>query len=123
MIKWLIECQQHIYYFFVFNTFSLASFGQNASKTTDLNIAKHEGEKLVEQYCTRCHRTNLIKQSSGYNASQWRDLIATMIDFSPKPNIEQQITNYLADTFPPNDLRSPTIIPGHKKITFKQWDI
>ncbi|MDT0602678.1 Vgb family protein [Thalassotalea castellviae] len=80
-----------------------------------------KGKALVEQYCTSCHRINMITRSSGYSVKDWKLLTRTMIDLSNQPKIEQKIFNYLATHYSPNTLRTPTLLGGDTKISFTQW--
>ena len=79
------------------------------------------GRELVESVCTACHRTNQIIRSSGYTAAGWNELTSTMIDLSAIPEEQGQIVSYLAEHFPPNRKRAPTLISGDVEITFKEW--
>ena len=79
------------------------------------------GKALVEQYCTSCHRINMITRSSGYSADDWKSLTSTMIDLSNQPKIEQQLFDYLATNYSPNTLRTPILLGGETKISFTQW--
>lgn len=79
------------------------------------------GQRLVEQYCTSCHRINLITRSSGYDRQGWLTLTRTMIDLSNHPEIEQPILDYLASNYPPNSHRAPTLVNGDANISFSQW--
>jgi virginiamycin B lyase len=80
-----------------------------------------EGRELVDAFCTGCHNTNQILRSSGYTDRHWNELIATMIDLSGGPEEQQQIVAYLAEHFPPNDRRAPTLVPGDVGIEFTEW--
>ena len=79
------------------------------------------GREQVQTYCTACHGTNLIPRSAGYDRSGWYDLTATMIDLSAVPEDRAVIADYLATHFPPNDRRTPVIIPAKRDITFTEW--
>ena len=106
----------------VFLSSILVGFTATAEVTTPANaIETKSGKQLVEQYCTACHRSNLISRSSGYSYQQWQSLTRTMIDLSAMPTIEKNIFGYLAKTYPPNTERTPTLVPGDVKITFEQW--
>jgi virginiamycin B lyase len=79
------------------------------------------GRELVEGVCTGCHEANQITRSSGYGAEHWKTLIGTMIDLSGSPAEQEQIVQYLAAQFPPNDKRKPVIVPGDATVSFKEW--
>jgi virginiamycin B lyase len=80
-----------------------------------------DGRDLVEAICTGCHNTNQILRSSGYSADEWKELTGTMIDLSGGAEEQQQIVAYLAEHFPPNDRRTPTLVPGDAEIEFTEW--
>lgn len=80
-----------------------------------------EGKELVESLCTSCHTTNRIHTSLGYNKEDWRALTSTMIDLSADPSLQQGLTKYLAEHFPPNRDRFPTLVSGDIDIRFREW--
>lgn len=99
-----------------------SSFLVAAEKETLSNkMASPSGQKLVEQYCTACHRQSVIEYSAGYSEQHWQALTRTMIDLSALPQTEKVLFDYLAKTYPPNTRRAPTLILGDVKIEFKQW--
>ncbi|MEE4360333.1 MAG: hypothetical protein V2I63_02285 [Pseudomonadales bacterium] len=79
------------------------------------------GREQVEAVCTGCHETRLIENSSGYTEADWRALTATMIDLSGDEALRNRITGYLATHFPPNDRRTPTLVPGSAEIDIESW--
>jgi virginiamycin B lyase len=79
------------------------------------------GKALVENLCTLCHQTNMITASLGYTKADWKELIGTMIDLSPSPDMHEMLTDYLAQHFPPNTRRAPTLVSGPVQITWKEW--
>ena len=79
------------------------------------------GKDRVEAICTACHKTNDIVRSSGYTKEGWKELTGTMINLSATPEIQEEITQYLATHFPPNTKRAPKLMPGSAKIAFKEW--
>ncbi|MEM8845402.1 MAG: cytochrome C [Pseudomonadota bacterium] len=80
-----------------------------------------DGHQLTESVCTSCHGLNLIQYSSGYTAEDWQALSNTMINLSESPELQQKITDYLADNYPPTNRRSPKLIDGDKEIEFIEW--
>ncbi|MDF2094580.1 Vgb family protein [Aquibaculum arenosum] len=78
------------------------------------------GRQLTEETCGACHRTSLITNSSGYDEAGWRHLIGTMIDLSGTDMLNE-IAGYLAEHFPPNDRRAPTLVEGEHSIRFEEW--
>jgi virginiamycin B lyase len=81
------------------------------------------GKALVEQICTQCHNVNQIRNSSGYTKEHWAELISNMADLSGSPKQRDEIVNYLATNFPPNDRRKATPASGDLKINIQQWKV
>ncbi len=84
-------------------------------------LPEGEGKLLVEGLCVTCHRTNMITNSMGYTQAHWKELIATMIDMSANPDMEDKLTSYLAASFPPNTRRAPKLVAGPVQISWKEW--
>ena len=82
--------------------------------------AAAEGADLVQADCTACHQLNQIENSSGYTEAAWRELIGTMIDLDGTAELDI-ITAWLAEHYPPNDRRAPTLVDGPLAITFTEW--
>ena len=78
-------------------------------------------KQMVEGACTTCHPANQITGSSGYTAAGWLELASTMMDLSGSSATRDDIVQYLAAHFPPNDMRAPKLVPGTAKIAFKEW--
>src|SRR5882672_3839018 len=66
-----------------------------------------KGRQLVEGICSACHALQLISSSSGYTREHWKELIGNMIDLSGNPQLQTDVIEYLATSFPPNDRRKP----------------
>ena len=79
------------------------------------------GQEQVQAYCTACHATSLLSRSSGYDEDGWRSLTATMIDLTGVPEDRAAILGYLATHFPPNDRRTPKLVPGNTPVAFTEW--
>jgi virginiamycin B lyase len=77
------------------------------------------GQQEVSSLCVSCHDTRLIERSSGYSQADWRGLIRTMIKLAPET--EERVTAYLGKHFPPNDRRTPTLMPGAVELDFQTW--
>ena len=77
----------------------------------------------VEAVCTACHRANQITRSSGYTREGWQKLIATMIDLSGNPDVQDKILDYLATHFPPNTKSAPTLVAGNVSVSFNEWEV
>ncbi len=84
-------------------------------------LPEGKGKALVESVCAGCHVTGLIPASSGYTRDHWDKLTATMINLSGTPEQKNEILDYLATNFPPNDRRKPTLVSGSMQVTFKEW--
>jgi len=80
-----------------------------------------KGRQLVEGICSTCHALQLISSSSGYTREHWKELTGYMIDLSGSPSQQNEILDYLAANFPPNDRRTPKLVPGKLQVTFKEW--
>ncbi len=81
------------------------------------------GKQMVETVCTQCHNLNQIRNSSGYTKQHWQELIGNMADLSGSPKQRDEIVNYLATNFPPNDRRKPTQAMGDLKINIQEWKV
>jgi len=77
------------------------------------------GKELVQAACVACHLTDLISTSNGYTNEQWRHLMSKMIDL-PDP-LAAQIATYLTNSFPQDNSRRPTLVPGDVTVTFQEW--
>lgn len=78
------------------------------------------GKALVENLCTTCHSTANITRSAGLgSAQQWHDLFSTMIAL-PEAQANT-IANYLAEHFPEDVSRRPTLVPGDVEIDIIEW--
>ena len=77
------------------------------------------GSQDVAALCSSCHDMRPIQQSSGYSPTDWRTLMRTMIKLPP--DTEDRVTAYLGEHFPPNDRRSPTLVPGPVELDFETW--
>ena len=55
---------------------------------------------------------------SGYTRDQWKELTSNMIDLD---GIQNDVLDYLAANFPPNNQRAAKQVPGNFQVTFKEW--
>jgi virginiamycin B lyase len=94
-----------------------------AAQAQASGLPEGPGRELVEAMCTGCHQTNQITRSSGYTREGWKELTGTMVDLSVSPEQQEEITQYLATHFPPNDRRAPRLIPGETRISLKEWQV
>jgi hypothetical protein len=100
---------------------SLAAEAQDPAAKGPPPLPDGKGKPLVEGICATCHALNLIQNSSGYTRDHWKELVGYMIDLSGSPAQQNEILDYLAASFPPNNRRAPKIVPGNFKVTFKEW--
>ncbi len=80
-----------------------------------------ESRGTVETLCSTCHTVDRISESLGYSRSGWLALTDTMIDLSDSPERRDGIADYLAEHFPPNQRRAPTLVDGDTQIEFHEW--
>lgn len=85
------------------------------------SLPDDKGKQSVQAVCSACHNVNRITNSLGYTQQHWSSLIASMVDLSSDPQLQDEITTYLAKHFPPNTKRAPTLIKGEHNIQFTEW--
>ena len=100
--------------------FALAPLAAQAQGQTP-GLPEGPGKDMVQGVCTGCHQTSEILRSSGYTREGWKELTGTMIDLSASPAERDQMVEYLATHFPPNDKRKPKLMPGDTHVAFKEW--
>jgi virginiamycin B lyase len=101
-----------------FALFPLGAGAQGQAKPPALPDGK--AKPLVEGLCGSCHALNLIQNSSGYTREQWNELVGYMIDLRTSPQ-QNEILDYLATNFPPNNQRAAKPVPGNFQVTFKDY--
>src|SRR4030095_2019881 len=99
---------------------SFASAQDKAAKAPP-PLPEGKGKQLVEGICASCHGLQLIPASSGYTREHWKELIGYMIDLSGNAAQQNEVLDYLATNFPPNNRRTPKLVPGNFQVTFKEW--
>ena len=67
----------------LFSFLPLAAQAQNQAAA----LPEGAGKDMVEGTCTACNQANMITQSSGYTQDGWKQLISTMIDLAPLPDM------------------------------------
>ena len=79
-----------------------------------------EGESLVREHCSSCHRPEILNRAQGYNTlSEWRQLMATMVALDePRADI---IARYLAKHFQSKPELYPTLVAGPVEIEIEEW--
>ncbi len=77
------------------------------------------GQELVQSQCTLCHGLNQIANSAGYDKDDWDMLVGTMVAL---PDAQANtVAQYLADHFPEQPGRRPTLVSGDASIEIKEW--
>ncbi|WP_370211168.1 hypothetical protein [Roseovarius sp.] len=93
------------------------------SPAAALALPDGEGRETVEAVCSACHGVHLIERSSGYSREDWQFLTSTMIDLSDDPEMQGEILDYLAESFPPSDTRAATPVSGPLTLRFEEWRV
>jgi len=90
------------------------------SQTAASALPLGEGESLVREHCSSCHRPEILEQAQGYDTvSEWRELMATMVTLDePRADL---IARYLAKHFQSKPELSPTLVPGPVNIEIEEW--
>ena len=83
-------------------------------------LPQGEGESLVREHCSSCHRPEILERAQGYDtAVEWRQLMATMIELDePRAAL---IARYLAKHFQSKPELHPKLIPGPIEIEIEEW--
>ena len=90
------------------------------SQTVASALPQGEGESLVREHCSSCHRPEILERAQGYNTtSEWRELMATMVVLD-EPRAEL-IARYLAKHFQSKPELYPTLVPGPVNIEIEEW--
>ncbi|MEM7610446.1 MAG: cytochrome C [Pseudomonadota bacterium] len=74
---------------------------------------------LVERHCLSCHRASTILRTAGYDVAGWQWLMATMVALPGRES--DAIATYLAEHFPEDLTRRPTLVPGSTEIDIIEW--
>lgn len=83
-------------------------------------LPEGSGKALVENLCSSCHSIATITRAAGLSsAAQWHDLFSTMIEL-PEAQAST-IANYLAEHYPEDTSRRPTLIAGDVEIEIIEW--
>lgn len=90
------------------------------SQTVASALPQGEGESLVREHCSSCHRPEILERAQGYNTtSEWRELMATMVTLDePRADL---IARYLAKHFQSKPELYPTLVPGPVNIEIEEW--
>ena len=90
------------------------------SHTVASALPQGEGETLVREHCSSCHRPEILERAQGYNTiSEWRELMATMVALDePRADL---IARYLAKHFQSKPELYPTLVPGPVNIEIEEW--
>ena len=88
--------------------------------TAQSGLPEGAGRNLVLVHCTSCHGTAQIERSAGFgSAAEWQGLFSTMIKL-PRAQSET-IAAYLAEHFPEDASRRPTLVAGDTQIDIIEW--
>jgi virginiamycin B lyase len=92
------------------------------SQTVASALPQGEGESLVREHCSSCHRPEILERAQGYNTtSEWRELMATMVALDePRADL---IARYLAKHFQSKPELYPTLVPGPVNIEIEEWRV
>ena len=92
------------------------------SQTVASALPQGEGESLVREHCSSCHRPEILERAQGYNTiSEWRELMATMVALDePRADL---IARYLAKHFQSKPELYPTLVPGPVNIEIDEWRV
>ncbi len=87
-----------------------------------LELPEGDGRLLIESACLSCHSPVNIFNSSGYDSvEEWRFIIDTMVDVADSQ--ANTMAAYLAEHFPADASRAPTLIDGDIEITIREWRV
>lgn len=88
--------------------------------TAQSGLPEGAGRDLVLVHCTSCHGTAQIERSAGFgSAAEWQGLFSTMIKL-PRAQSET-VAAYLAEHFPEDASRRPTLVAGDTQIDIIEW--
>lgn len=96
----------------------VSSYGQNGADP----FPDGPGKDLVLSNCSSCHSPATITRAAGFSsADEWRRVFSTMIAL---PDAQANtIANYLAEHFPEDTSRRPTLIAGDTNIEIIEWTV
>ncbi len=85
-----------------------------------LALPQGEGEALVRESCSTCHRPEILDRAQGYDTiDEWRQLMASMIQLDePRADI---IARYLTQHFKSKPELYPTLVSGPIEIEIDEW--
>ena len=95
---------------------ALLSAGNTCAEST---LPDGDARLLVESVCASCHATTYITSSAGYDLATWRRLIDSMVQLAPAQ--AESVSAYLAEHFPPDPERRPTLVEGPVQIEIEEW--
>ena len=86
----------------------------------NLTLPEGDGKALIETICYSCHTVFNIVGSAGYDTSEeWQSVFGTMIDLPERQ--AATIGNYLAEHYPADPSRAPTLVDGDFEIDIIEW--
>ncbi len=88
----------------------------------NLTLPDGDGKELIEAICYSCHTVFNIAGSAGYDSSeQWQNVFGTMVNLPARQ--AGTIGDYLAEHFPADPSRAPTLVPGDFEIDIIEWQV
>ena len=83
-------------------------------------LAEGTGRELVQTVCFSCHSAFNIIGSAGYDSPErWREVFDSMIALSDAQ--AGMVAGYLAEHYPANPERAPTLVAGDTEIDIQEW--
>ncbi len=75
---------------------------------------------IVEAECASCHSLATITRSAGFDsAEEWHALMDSMVELADPQ--ARTVAAYLAEHFPKNPDREPTLVDGDFEIEIQEW--
>ena len=106
---------------FLFSS-SLMQDSAQAQRGAPTVLPEGPGKALVETVCSTCHSTATIARAAGYStAADWRRVFSTMIELNDSQ--ATTVASYLAQHFPEDTSRRPTLIAGDVEIEIIEWTV
>lgn len=92
----------------------------SAQGRAGMELPEGEGRALVEFACTQCHGLGQLARSPGYDTPErWREVFSSMVELADAQAVT--VADYLAEHFPEESGRRPTLVPGDTRVEFTEW--
>lgn len=100
---------------------ALLTLGIAASAVAQ-TLPEGPGKAIIESECTSCHGIATITRSAGFDTvNKWHDVMDTMVDLADPQ--ARTVAAYLAEHFPKDGSRAPTLVDGDFEIDIKEWTV